>query len=107
MIYLQKHCLPFFFPQDSLCSQPLFGTAAVSLLSCLFGLKTSLESGKEPIPLEMGVHPSVPRRALRMLSRGPMICEAFGHKGKWCQRINMGEKWDREGITRGDVNALN
>lgn len=79
----------------------------MSLLSCLFGLKTSLESGKEPIPLEMGVHPSVPSRALRMLSQGPMICEAFGHKGKWCQRVNMGEKWDREGITRGDVNALN
>lgn len=79
----------------------------MSLLSCLFGLKTSLESGKEPIPLVMGAHLSVPSGAPRIPSEVAVICEAFGHKGRWSQRVNMGERWDGEGITRGDVNALN
>jgi len=55
----------------------------------------------------MGAHPGAPSRAPRMPSRVAVICEALGHKGRWSQGVSMGEGWGGEGITRGDVNALN
>lgn len=42
-----------------------------------------------------------------MPSQVAVICEAVSHKGRWSQRLNMGERGNGEGITRGDVNALN
>lgn len=42
-----------------------------------------------------------------MPSQVAVICEAFGQKGGVEPRVSLGERWDREGITRGDVNALN
>jgi len=66
----------------------------------LFGLTASLESGREPIPVMMGAHPRVLSRAPRMPLQVAVICEAFGQKGRWSQRVNLGERWDREGITK-------
>lgn len=102
--YKNTHCPSFPRGQLRLSASVWHGSCVLVML--LIWPWTSLESGKEQIPLVMGAHPGAPSRDPRMPSQVTVICKAFDHKGRWSQRVSMGERWDREGFTRDDVNAL-